>query len=375
MKIADVIATLEQWAPPAFQENYDNSGLILGSPDEDLKGILICLDVTEKVIGEAAAAGSNLIVSHHPLLFRPVSSITDGDHVGRTILSAIRHGIALYAIHTNLDNISAGVNHMICEKLGLHDGRVLSPMTGLLRKLITFVPERHLDKVRQAVFEAGAGRIGNYDACSFNSTGTGTFRAGEGTKPFVGTKGELHEEPEVRLETVFPAYLERDVIRAVIEAHPYEEVAYDVVRLENAHPRVGAGMVGALHEPMAVPAFLDHIARSMRLEFIRHSGSFRKKIETVAVCGGSGSHLLEAAIGAGAQAFVTADIKYHRFFDADDRILLADIGHYESERFTIRLIHRFLTEKNAKFAPRLSKTVTNPIKYFPGHGRSKRKNN
>jgi dinuclear metal center YbgI/SA1388 family protein len=363
MRIADIITHLESICPPALQESYDNAGLICGDARWEATSALITLDCTEPIVEEAIRRGCNLVISHHPILFHSLKRITGTDYVQRALIKAIKHDIAIYAAHTNLDNVLAGVNRRICDKLGLQKVRILSPKKGILRKLVTFVPLTHLDEVRAAVFAAGAGVVGNYDWCSFNVEGYGTFRGGEGTDPFVGKRGEFHKEKEARIEVILPSWLQDRVRAALLDAHPYDEVAYDIVPLENAHPQVGSGMIGELPEPLAVPEFLDHLKASMDLSLIRHT-SFPRAVSRVAVCGGAGSFLLHEAMAQGAEAFVSADFSYHQFFDADQKIMIADIGHYESERYTMELLRDLLLLKMPTFAALLTELNTNPVSYF-----------
>lgn len=364
MKISEVITYLEQVCPPAYQESYDNCGLITGNANNDIKGALICLDSTEAVIAEAIKLKCNLIIAHHPILFSPIKKLTGKNYAERVIISAIKHDICIYAIHTNLDNLHTGVNRKIAEKIGLENLRILSPKKGILRKLVTFCPRDHADEVRNAIFAAGAGVISDYDECSFNAPGMGTFKAGQGTNPFAGSKGNRHYEKEERIETIFPAHLEGSILKALIDSHPYEEVAYDIYPLENVHPRVGAGMIGSLAKPMKEKDFLTHLKKVMKLQCIRYTPLLGKKIEKVAICGGSGSFLLPDAIKAGADVLVTADFKYHQFFDAENKLVIADIGHYESEQFTPQIVSAILKEKFHTFALQISKTNTNPVNYF-----------
>lgn len=361
--IKDIINHLEAIAPPALQEGYDNAGLLCGNAQWEATNTLITLDATEPVVDEAITNGCNLILTHHPILFHSLKRLTGSDYVQRALIKAIQHDVAIYAVHTNLDNVLRGVNQRICEKLGLTYTRILSPKRGMLKKLFTFIPVAQVEKVREAVFEAGAGVIGNYDGCSFNVEGYGTFRGGEGTDPFVGAPGEFHKEQEVRVETIFPSWLESRVVAALKKAHPYEEVAYDIVPLDNAHPQVGSGMIGNLPTPLSAEEFLKHLQSSMTLKLIRHTAPV-KEVRTVAVCGGAGSFLLNTAVDLGADAFVSADFSYHQFFDADGRIMIADIGHFESERFTIELLRDILREKMPNFAPLLTGVNTNPVSYF-----------
>jgi dinuclear metal center YbgI/SA1388 family protein len=364
MKIKDITACLESLAPLSLQESYDNAGLLVGDPETEVKGVLICLDSTEEVIAEAVKTKCNLVIAHHPIIFGGIKKLNGKNYVERAVMAAIRSNIAVYAAHTNLDNVNQGVNAMICKKLGLVNTEILSPKDGTLCKLITFCPVAHAGKVRQALFAAGAGFIGNYDECSFNAEGFGTFRAGKGTDPFVGKKGEQHQEKELKIETIYPKHAERQVLKALRSSHPYEEVAYDIVSLGNDHPGIGSGMTGELEKPLGEKEFLKHLKSVMRCGSIRHTALLGRKVKRVAVCGGAGSFLLKTAISAGADMYVSADFKYHEFFDADRKIVVSDIGHFESEQFTKDLIYSVLTEKFANFAIRLSKINTNPINYF-----------
>ncbi len=364
MIIKEITTILEKLAPLAWQEDYDNAGLCLGKPDAEFKSCLVCIDVTEKVIDEAIHHGCNLIISHHPVIFKGLKRLNGNSMTERVIEKAIRADIALYAMHTNLDNVFEGVNRKIASKLGLIDLSILRKSQKMLRKLVTFCPTDHAGTVREAIFRAGAGHIGEYDQCSFNVDGTGTFRAGESANPFTGSIGELHFEKEVRIETIFPAFMERGIIKAMIEAHPYEEVAYDIYPLENEHDRSGAGMIGSLEKPVSETEFLNKLKDTFAVKVIRHSALKGKKVEKVAICGGSGSFMIPDAIKQGADFFVSGDIKYHQFFDADDRIVIADIGHYESEQFTSEIIADYLKKNFVNFAVRISDTPVNPVNYF-----------
>ncbi|MEJ2883922.1 Nif3-like dinuclear metal center hexameric protein [Pedobacter sp. GR22-6] len=364
MRLAALIQHLEAYAPSNYQEDYDNSGLIIGNVNAEVHAALVALDCTEQIVDEAIAQGCNLIITHHPIVFKGLKKITGKTYVERVVLKAIRHNIALYAIHTNLDHVKNGVNGVICDRLGLKGTKILQPKSSLMKKLVTFCPTELAPVVRNALFEAGAGRIGEYGDCSFNADGIGTFKAGESTDPYVGEKGVQHHEPEVRIETVFLAQNERKVLLALFEHHPYEEVAYDIYPLENKLETVGAGMLGWLEEEMDGRDFLRLVKERMDASVIRHTKLLPKKIRKVAVCGGSGSFLLKEAIAAGADAFVTADFKYHEFFDADERIVIADIGHFESEQFTSDLLIDIIQEKFPNFPVRLTEHNTNPVNYF-----------
>lgn len=365
MQIKEIICALENLAPRSLQESYDNSGIQCGDTSQICKQALVCLDCTETVVDEALETGCNLIIAHHPLIFgKGLSSITGKSWEERVLLKALKNDIAIYAIHTNLDNVLHGVNQKIAGKLGLIDVKILAPKKDLLCKLVTFVPTSHAEQVREAICQAGAGRIGEYSDCTFQTPGTGTFKALEKATPYSGSIGELHRESEIRMETIFPAYLEEKIVSALISNHPYEEVAYDVFSLKNKWAAVGSGIVGRFPEPMEETDFLNWTKKVMECNAIRHTQAIGRKISKVAVCGGSGAFLLKNAMAQEADAFVTADFKYHQFFDADKRILVADIGHYESEHFTIEQIKDVLNNNFPTFAVRLSKINTNPINYL-----------
>ena len=366
MQIIDVIQTLEAQAHPSLQELYDNAGLLTGSPGWECKGILCTLDATEAVIMEAKARGCNLVVAHHPIIFGGLKKINGKNYVEKTVIAAIKNDIAIYAIHTNLDNVIYGVNNRIADRLGLINRQILLPKAGLLMKLYTFVPIAQADQVREALHKAGAGHIGTYSEVSFNAEGTGMFKGSENSTPFVGQPGKPHQEKEIKIEVILPAYLQSTVVKALFEAHPYEEVAYDIVSLTNENQLVGSGMLGELPEAMEETGFLHMLKTSFSLEIIRHTPFLGKKLQKIAICGGSGSFLTGKAIAAGADAFVTADIKYHEFFDANDRILLVDIGHWESEQFTTELLIEILQAKFPTFAVLKSGIKTNPVNYFLG---------
>lgn len=364
MRIKEVVRALEQWAPPILQEEYDNCGLQTGDPEVEVGEALLTLDCTEEVVAEAVRNNCGLIIAHHPVIFKGLKSLTGRNDVERTILAAIRANVAIYAIHTNLDNVMDGVNGEIAARLGLRPLHVLDPKPGQLRKLVVFIPRDHVDTVRDAMFAAGAGNVGGYDECSFNMEGAGTFRAGAGTTPFVGKKGERHVEAEVRVEVLCPATLEHAVVSAMRAAHPYEEVAYDLFPLLNGHQGIGSGSIGEYDEPMEETAFLDRLKAVFGPPAIRHTALTGKPVQRVALCGGSGAFLIGKAMAAGADAYVTGDVKYHEFFLPEGRMLLADIGHFESEQFTPHLIQGKLAGILPTFATRLSKTGTNPIHFF-----------
>jgi len=364
MVIRDVTAMLEQLAPLSYQELYDNAGLLIGNPDLPLKGILATLDVTPEVIDEAHQKGLNIIVSHHPLIFSGFKKITGTNYVEKAVIKAIKYDIAIYAAHTNLDSIKGGVNSKIGELLGLNNLRFLRPLEGELVKVVTFVPTNEAEKVRMAMFNAGAGSIGNYDSCSYSAEGNGTFRANQGANPFVGKVGELHDEPETRIEVIVPKAKLSEVIRQMNSAHPYEEVAYDIYPLLNSFSGAGAGMIGELANPISALEFLKIVKKIFNLQSIRHTQLLGKEIKRVAFCGGSGAFLIKQAIAADADIYITADIKYHQFFDAENKIIIADIGHFESEQFTVDIFYEYLLKNFPKFAVLKSEIKTNPINYI-----------
>jgi dinuclear metal center protein, YbgI/SA1388 family len=366
MQIADIITYLESKAPPSLQESYDNAGLLTGNAGWTCTGIMCSLDATEDVIDEALAKGCNLVVAHHPIIFGGLKKINGRNYVEKAVIKAIKNDIAIYAIHTNLDNVIDGVNGMMADKLGLIKRSILAPKSGTLKKLYTFVPLKQAEQVRAALFAAGAGHIGHYSECSFGVEGTGTFKGDESTNPFAGQPGTIHYEKELKLEVVFPAYRQAAVIRGLLAAHPYEEVAYDVVELANTHSGTGSGLIGELPGPMAGNLFLARLKETFELPVIRHTALLKEPVKKVALCGGAGSFLVSRALAAGADFFVTGDMKYHEFFDANGRMVIADIGHYESEQFTIDLLATLLREKFTTFAVLKTTVKTNPVHYFVG---------
>ncbi len=363
-QLKEIIEVIESFAPVSFQEDYDNSGLQTGYPQMEINGALVTLDVTEKVIAEAIEKGCNLIVSHHPLTLKGIRSITGKTEPERIIIAAIQNNIAIYSAHTNLDRVENGVSTILAHKLGLENIKILQPGENLLLKMVTFVPSQYSDEVREAIFSAGAGVIGNYDGCSYNLTGKGTFRAGKNTNPFVGEKEQLHFETEERIETVVPAYLKNQVLKALVEAHPYEEVAYDFYPVKNLWRQVGFGAVGNLKKETTEEDFLKFIKKTTGTGCIRHTELRGKPVKKIAVCGGSGSFILKQAIASGADMLISADFKYHQFAEADGKIVIADIGHYESEQYTKEVFFELLTKNFPNFATRLSNVSTNPIKYY-----------
>lgn len=364
MKLSELSSFLDSSLPLSFQEEWDNSGLQTGDPGMEISSALVALDVTEAVVEEAVRTGSNLILSHHPLIFSSIRKITGHSSDERIIMNSIRNNIAIYSAHTNLDMVSNGVSKKMALKLGLENISVLRTLKNRLQKLVTFVPDDHLERVRDAVFSAGAGVIGNYDLCGFAADGTGSFRGGENTSPFAGEKGILHFERELRFETIFYSHLKDRVVKALLAAHPYEEVAYDIYALENDNIDAGLGCTGEFPEPVDETVFLFKLKSVFGAKGIRYSKLTGRPVKKVALCGGSGASLLNDALKRGADAFVTADIKYHAFFEPENRLLLVDCGHYETEKFSVEILYDLIVKNFPNFAVRFSETNTNPINYL-----------
>ncbi len=363
-RIKDVLKEIEQYAPLPLQEGFDNAGVQVGDVNQEVTGVLLCLDVTEEVIDEALETGSNLIVSHHPLAFRAFKSLTGATYIERCLMKACKFDLVVYAAHTNLDNAVGGVNYRLAELIGLQNIRVLAPQKGALLKLVTFVPDGYADLMRNTLFNAGAGHIGNYDSCSYNLKGEGTFRAKEGCHPFCGEIGAVHTEKEVRIETILPSYRKAAVLRALLSVHPYEEPAYDFYPLDNVWEQAGSGVVGELPEEEDELSFLQRIKELFHVKCIKHSAFTGNPIREVALCGGSGAFLIKDAISYGADVFITGEAKYNDFYDVEDRILLAVIGHYESEVCTKEIFYNIISKKFPTFAVHFSNVNSNPVKYL-----------
>ncbi|MCD6068110.1 MAG: NGG1p interacting factor 3 protein [Bacteroidetes bacterium] len=364
MLIKDILQCLETFAPLSYQESYDNSGLLVGNRNAEATSALLCLDVTEDILDEAISLKCNLIIAHHPVVFSGLKKITGNNFVERVIIKAIKNDIAIYACHTNIDNVKAGVNKKIADKLGLKNQKILSPKNGVLQKLETFVPEEQAAQVRQALFAAGCGNIGNYSECSFSSEGMGTFRGNEESNPVVGTKGISEKAKEIKVEVVFEKNRQSAVIQALKQSHPYEEIAYYIHSLDNYLQTIGAGMIGELETEEELFAFLERVKTTFRVPVVKHTAAVGKIVRKIALCGGSGSFLLKDAIRSGADLFLTADFKYHQFFDAENKIVICDIGHYETEQFSPEIFYEVISKKFPTFALHLSKVNTNPINYF-----------
>lgn len=364
MIIREVIELIEDFAPTKYAEDFDNVGLLVGNAQNKITGALISLDTMEATIDEAIQKNCNLIISFHPIIFSGIKKLTGRNYVERIVLKAIKNDIAIYAIHTALDNQYKGVNDMISEKLGLKNRRVLIPRTDSIKKLTTFVPLKNADKVRNALFKAGAGSIGNYDHCSFNISGKGSFKGNANSNPVIGEKGQVHFEEEMQIGVTYSSHLESRILNSLFNAHPYEEVAYEIHSLENKNQHLGMGMIGELEKETDIKKFLVSVKDTFDCGCIRHSKLLAKPVKKVAVLGGSGAFAIEAAKAAGANIYITADLKYHDFYKAEERLVLADIGHYESEQFTKNLLYSFLSKKISSFALILADTNTNPIHYL-----------
>ena len=364
MKIKEIVSALERFAPLPLQDGFDNAGLQIGLTDAEATGALLCLDVTEAVLDEAIALGYNLVISHHPLIFKGYKSITGKDYVERCILKAIKNDIVIYSAHTNLDNAPEGVNFKIAEKIGLKNVRVLEAKENALLKLVTFVPATRAEEVRTALASAGCGCIGNYDSCSYNVEGEGMFRALESANPYCGKIGELHVEKETRIETILPTYRKAEVIKALLAAHPYEEPAFDLYPLQNSWQQAGAGVIGELETPETELEFLKRIKKTFEVGCLKHNRLTGREIQTVALCGGAGAFLMPLAIRNRADVFITGEIKYHDYFGHDTDILLAEIGHYESEQYTKEIFYTIIRDLFPNVEVQQSKINTNPIKYM-----------
>lgn len=365
MRIKNITNFLEQIAPLGLQESYDNSGLLIGNKESEVSKALIALDVTDKVLEEAIKNKCDLIISHHPLIFKGIKRLNGGNFVEDLVIKAIKNDIAIYAIHTNLDNVSQGVNGALAKKIGLINTRVLSAKTGELNKLVVFCPESNAEIVRNSMLDAGAGHIGNYSHCSFNTDGKGSFKAGEGANPFVGEIDKIHFENEVRIETILPKWMISRILNAMMAVHPYEEVAYDIYPLINKSENIGSGMIGELENETDLEAFLSKVKKSLQAAYLRHGPIHNgKKVKKVAICGGSGSFLMDAAYRQQADLFITGDLKYHDFFEYNGKMTLVDAGHYETEQFTKDLLFDLLTKKFSNFALQISGINTNPVSFF-----------
>ena len=363
-KVKDLVAVIEEKYPKFVQESYDNSGLITGNKNNEIKNVLLSIDINEKVVDEAIEKNCNFIITHHPIIFRPLKKLTGSNHIERTIIKAIKSDIAIYGAHTSVDNSFEGLNKIICDKIGLKNYQIILPKEKILNKLVVFVPNSHAQEVRNAIFNAGAGHIGNYDSCSFNIDGTGTFKAGENTKPYVGEINKLHSESEVRIETIFPVFLKNKIVNAINKVHPYEEVAFDIYSVENEYQKFGTGMIGELEEEIDEIAFLKKIKEKLGLKCLKHSELQNKKVKKIAICTGACHFLINNAIMQGADVFISSEFKYDQYISAQNEIVLVDAGHYETEIFINKLFYELLTKKFTTFAVKISESFSNPVKYL-----------
>lgn len=364
LSVKNVSDLIEQWAPLAYAEDFDNVGLLVGDPSQKVNGVLVTLDTTEEVIDEAVSKKCNLIVSFHPIVFSGLKKITGKSYVERTVIKAIQNDIAIYCIHTALDNQADGVSKALSDAIGLTDTQVLIPQKNTIKKLRFYVPNDHVQKVQNALFDVGAGRIGQYDQCSFVSEGIGGFRALEEALPFVGTHHQRHHEPETQVQLVFEKHIEQHMVQVLKKVHPYQEVAYEILSLDNTSSHIGMGLIGTLKKPLKEISFLTRLKNRLGTPLLRHSKTLNNPIHSVAVLGGSGSFAIPNAIALKADAYVTSDLKYHDFFTSASSILLVDVGHYESEQFTKNILVKYLIKKMPNFAIVLSETKTNPVQYF-----------
>jgi dinuclear metal center YbgI/SA1388 family protein len=364
MTISAIVSVLEKMAPIYLQESYDNSGLITGHKQTECTGALLCLDVTESVIKEAISRNCNLVIAHHPIIFKGIKKFDPDNYVDKTIIAAIKNDIAIYACHTNIDNVINGVNGKIADKLNLINRKILQPKSLLIQKLVVFVPLEYQDALEKSLFEAGAGEIGNYAECSFVSEGVGSFKPLEGANPHTGTIGLRTIQKEAKVEVIFPIWKQTTILSAMRSAHPYEEVAFELYNLQNKHQEIGAGIIAELEHSVNTIDFLNELKSIFNVKCLKHTQIIFDKIKKIAICGGSGSFLIQDAIRANADIFVTSDIKYHDFFEADNKLVLVDIGHFESEQFTIELFADVLTKNFPTFAHFKTDVLTNPVKYL-----------
>ena len=362
-KISEVIACIEQMAPLVYQESWDNSGVQVGNPDQEVTAALLCVDIIEATVDEAIERGANLIISHHPLIFKGVKKIIGRNYIERVIIKAIQHNIVLYSAHTNMDKCMGGVSFRIAQKLGLKNIRVLAPEENYLYKIVTYVPQSHIEQVRQAMWSAGAGTIGNYDCCSYSSEGNGTFRAQVGCNPFVGEIDKLHTEPELRLEMVVPKDKSGRVVATIHTAHPYEEPAIDILPLANDYEQLGLGCIGELKQPITETAMLHYIKDKLNVQYIRHTQTSDRLVARVALCGGSGAEFISQAIREKAGIYITADVKYHDFFNTENQIVIADIGHFESEQCIKEVFYEQISKNFINFAILMAECDKSPVEY------------
>lgn len=376
MKIKEIFQHIENWAPKGVAWEKDNPGLQVGAPEIKVRNILICLDLTREIVHEAITKKCNLIISHHPLLFRPIKKIqTSDDPASQLIELLLKNKITLYSAHTNLDFTKNGVSFELAKKLKLKNIRFLKKASDTQFKIVVFVPRSHVTQVSEALFSAGAGVIGEYSKCSYKLDGIGTFLGSNLSNPAVGQKGRIEEVLEIRLEVIADKWNIEEIIKRMKAAHPYEEPAYDIYPLANTSSNFGFGAIGEYDEPIKKDLFLRNVCRILKTPALKHSETNKGTIKKVAVCGGSGSELLHEAIRSGADAFITADIKYHTYFDANDKMLLIDGGHFETETVILERLKKYIEEftfSGSKSTEVLiSRNLKNPVKIFCKIQRSK----
>jgi len=365
MTIKQVTQFLEQKFPLYLQEDFDNCGVQCGDVRQEITGAMVCFEMSEQVIDEAIAEGCNLVISHHPLILkRGITKILPTDRVGAMICKALAHNMVLYSMHTNIDSGVGGGNDVFAEKLNLQNVKVLEPHKGLYRKLVVFVPKENAEALKSALFEIGCGVQGNYDSCGYTVHGQGQFRPLKGANPHIGEENQLEHVEEERIEMIYPTGLQRTVVQAIYEHHPYEEPAFDLLPLENESRTIGLGRIGELPKVMPVSEFLECLKDKLGFEHCRYAGDTTKMIHKVAVCGGGGSSFIDLAIASGADAYVSGDFKYHDFFKSHSGTLLVDIGHYEGEYFIKNIIHQQIKENFTNFAALISKMEKVEVKYF-----------
>ncbi len=361
---------IEEWADPALAEDWDHIGNLVGSPADSVSRVLVTLDVTDEVIAEAIDENVNLIVAHHPLFRDPIPYLRSDLFSSSRVYRLIQKGISLYAAHTNLDAAPGGINDVLADLLGLRDVEILFPTyEENLYKIVVFVPLGHEERVREAISARGGGWIGNYSDCTFQTEGVGTFRPLEGTKPFIGETGELERVRETRIETIAPQKKLSDLLKNMIAAHPYEEVAYDIYPLKNTGTKAGLGRIGRLPESLALADFARKVKDSLGLGMVRITGDPQRSVSKIALCGGGGMSLLEQAIKCDADLYLTGDIRHHGALDALDRgIALVDGGHYGTERVIVPVLADYLQKKAKEAGEGLTVLVsqinTDPFSYI-----------
>ena len=368
MNVGELIKQIEDWAPPGAAWEKDNVGLQVGSRGDKLKNILLCLELDEEVLKQAIKKKCNLIFTHHPLIFNPIKNLDfEKSKQARLIQHLIKQNISLYSAHTNLDFTRDGVSFELAKSLKLKNVTFLEHEEANQFKVVIFLPAVNVDELSEALFSVGGGVIGNYENCSFRIAGEGTFKGNEDSNPVIGKKGNTEKVEEVRLELIVDSWNLGRIVNAIKKHHPYEEPAYDIYPLKNKNTNFGAGAIGELDKELSEKEFLNFVSKSLKIGKLKYCIGSGKKIKKVAVCGGSGSELLSRAINSGADAFITADIKYHAYHDAEGKILLIDAGHYETEIGSLNIvkkrIEKILSGKDYIKVFKFSGS-TNPVKFY-----------